>query len=224
MRHKTSGSAIRFNPMDPMSMPSTSHTFPRFRGSPGRLALALAWGCSKSPPPPLAQPAREVAKKKMLDTAGWSDAETEAVTIGDFRVRVTGARIGSAVVEMDMKTAPLPDPVLVIYLEIANVSADKVQSPYEWARDNPEAPPSRVPKLKDDSGNCLQRRTVGAGRVDDISTTIGSLEPGKAARDVALFDPPADSASVLYLQLPMSADPMKRGTYHFMIPARMVKR
>lgn len=169
---------------------------------------------AKPTPPPIAPPSKPAVE--------WASAETP-VKQGDVQVQVKAVKVGQvATVEaIGDGTGKSKDSLVSIELEIANLSETKKVNYRTWGGEAFSF--GEGSKLTDNFDNGYKIVHFGFGTKVAGSVESESVYPGKAIKDVIVFEEPVAKVEYLNLELPAKQFGGS-GMLRIRIPASMIQR
>ena len=162
----------------------------------------------------VAAPAKKPAERK------WTDASQTKVRLGDVSVGISSAVIGlpRLIHEASGRAARPQRACLLVGVELEN-SGGRLEGEYtSWGGDDLM---SRKVRLTDNLGKTYLRRGFRGTRVDG-QLTSAPLGLEGSVHDLLVFEPPAEGAEFLLLQLPAAAFG-QAGEVCFKIPREMIE-
>ena len=151
----------------------------------------------------------------------WVDASQEAVQLGDVRVRLVSATIGTVELK-DAKGKKRPsEKCLILKVRVSNAGAERVVQFTSWNK--PVSLGEKgVPLLHDNQGRLYSLKSFPdevevAGQV-----THAVLPPSKKVEDILIFEGRPTQVEFLRLELPASAFGSS-GIVRMQIPGRMIQ-
>lgn len=150
----------------------------------------------------------------------WSPAN-EVIRHGDIEIRVVSVRVGKVTMEsdeIDRVKWETDDAMLRVELELVNVSQSRKIDYLSWRRTDGAG-------LVDNFGNDYRMRGDGTFSVAMPAggIAVAAVYPGKAIRDVLVFQEPVAGVSFLRLELPARVF-KGSGDLRIEIPASMIER
>jgi hypothetical protein len=145
--------------------------------------------------------AKEEEKRPTPAEEVWAIAGKEPARIGDIEVRVISIEADFMRGKDAFGDITSKEKVLVIRIEIDNLSDTKKIDYLGWVRDRLLVDRAT---LKDDLGNIYRPVSFGGFgiRIEGQHPDGGSIYPSKSISDVLMFELPVEKANVLKLELP----------------------
>lgn len=135
-----------------------------------------------------------VTKSSVPKKIEWADVN-QSVRQGNIRVRVKKVSVDQMLSK---------NKLLVIALEIENLSPTKIADYKGWGTKLLDFSDQERASLTDDADNNYKRVHFGFGEVQGQVTQNESIYPNKRIGDIVIFEPPTDSCQYVLLQLPAS--------------------
>lgn len=156
------------------------------------------------------------------DMADWPDGTQQDVTHGDLSVRITSAEVGPVALTQAGRRSLSADKHLIVRLRLRNTGATKTINYKDWADKDP-LNDEHAGTLEDNFGDSYEQVSFPAGSTVDGQLKRATIQAGKAAEDVLVFDKPAENVEYLRLELPASAIGGD-GKLRLRIPAEAIRR
>ena len=143
----------------------------------------------------------------------------KAARIGSIRVIVQSATVGKVSLKKFRGSSESKDDVLIVRLELTNVSPTKKIEYRTWAGDDFALLDHDFASIRDNFGNTYKRITFGFGAAPE-GAVEGSeaIYPNDKLADVLVFEKPVKNAAYLDLDLP-AKNFGSTGTLKFRLPA-----
>lgn len=168
-------------------------------------------------------PLRNQANRSGTDHApnDWVDASQEAVQLGDVRVRLVSATIGTVELK-DSKGKKRPsEKCLILKVRVSNAGAERVVQFSSWYKPG-SLSEKGVPLLHDNQGKLYSLKSFPADLELVGRITQAVLPPSKKVEDVLIFEGRPTQVEFLRLELPASAFG-SAGVVRMQIPGRMIQ-
>ena len=120
---------------------------------------------------------------------------------GGVRITITSATIEFVAGTAGDNRFKSEDKLLAIKVRIENNSGEKKVDYIGWGGAVP-VPITKTPRLTDDAGNTYKLVTFTGERHADGQIRTKAIEPHRGIHDLLVFEPPADEADMLKLELP----------------------
>ncbi len=168
-------------------------------------------------------PLRNQANRSGTDHApsDWVDASQEAVQLGDVRVRLVSAAVGTVELK-DSKGKKRPsEQCLILKVRVSNAGAERVVQFGSWYKPI-SLSEKGVPLLHDNQGRFYSLKAFPADVEVVGRVTQAALPPGKRVKDVLIFGERPVRVEFLRLELPASAFGSS-GVIRMQISGRMIQ-